>query len=135
VPVYNHKLKTIKNFPALTLCSLIPWTVNTLLNVTTHLQITGGAGFVGSHLVDALMKSGHEVTVVDNFFTGRKKNVEHWIGHTNFELINHDVVTPIFLEGETNVICYSGFSPRATLGVNDLKLMEMHALLIPITEY
>ena len=62
-------------------------------------QITGGAGFVGSHLTDKLMMDGHEVTVVDNFFTGRKRNVEHWIGHENFELINHDVVEPLYIEG------------------------------------
>uniref|UniRef100_A0A8C5X6H9 UDP-glucuronic acid decarboxylase 1 n=1 Tax=Malurus cyaneus samueli TaxID=2593467 RepID=A0A8C5X6H9_9PASS len=60
--------------------------------------ITGGAGFVGSHLTDKLMMDGHEVTVVDNFFTGRKRNVEHWIGHENFELINHDVVEPLYIE-------------------------------------
>ena len=46
------------------------------------------------------MLEGHEVTVVDNFFTGRKRNVEHWIGHENFELINHDIVNPLFIEGE-----------------------------------
>lgn len=63
-------------------------------------QVTGGAGFVGSHLTDKLMMDGHEVTVVDNFFTGRKRNVEHWIGHENFELINHDVVEPLYIEGE-----------------------------------
>ncbi|KAG5833259.1 hypothetical protein ANANG_G00274030 [Anguilla anguilla] len=57
-----------------------------------------GAGFVGSHLTDKLMMDGHEVTVVDNFFTGRKRNVEHWIGHENFELINHDVVEPLYIE-------------------------------------
>ncbi|XP_057352861.1 UDP-glucuronic acid decarboxylase 1 isoform X5 [Manis pentadactyla] len=62
------------------------------------MQITGGAGFVGSHLTDKLMMDGHEVTVVDNFFTGRKRNVEHWIGHENFELINHDVVEPLYIE-------------------------------------
>lgn len=45
------------------------------------------------------MMDGHEVTVVDNFFTGRKRNVEHWIGHENFELINHDVVEPLYIEG------------------------------------
>lgn len=65
------------------------------------MQITGGAGFVGSHLTDKLMMDGHEVTVVDNFFTGRKRNVEHWIGHENFELINHDVVEPLYIEGES----------------------------------
>ena len=63
-----------------------------------RILITGGAGFVGSHLVDKLMLEGHEVTVVDNFFTGRKRNVEHWIGHENFELINHDVVKALYIE-------------------------------------
>ncbi|XP_063428839.1 UDP-glucuronic acid decarboxylase 1-like isoform X2 [Mytilus trossulus] len=63
-----------------------------------RILITGGAGFVGSHLVDRLMMEGHEVTVVDNFFTGRKRNVEHWIGHENFELLNHDVINPLFIE-------------------------------------
>lgn len=66
-------------------------------------KITGGAGFVGSHLTDKLMMDGHEVTVVDNFFTGRKRNVEHWIGHENFELINHDVVEPLYIEGKDDV--------------------------------
>jgi nucleoside-diphosphate-sugar epimerase len=54
---------------------------------------------VGSHLVDHLMMQGHEVTVVDNFFTGRKRNVEHWIGHENFELLHHDIVNPLYIEG------------------------------------
>lgn len=60
--------------------------------------VTGGAGFVGSHLVDRLMSEGHEVVVVDNFFTGRKANVEHWLHHPNFSLIRHDVIQPILLE-------------------------------------
>ncbi|CAG8481601.1 9822_t:CDS:2 [Racocetra fulgida] len=60
--------------------------------------VTGGAGFVGSHLVDRLMLMGHEVIVIDNFFTGRKNNVGHWIGHPNFELIRHDVVDPFLIE-------------------------------------
>jgi UDP-glucuronate decarboxylase len=46
--------------------------------------VTGGAGFVGSHLVDKLMMEGHEVTVLDNFFTGQKKNVAHWLHHPYF---------------------------------------------------
>ena len=65
-------------------------------------QITGGAGFVGSHLVDKLMLQGHEVTVADNFFTGRKRNIEHWLGHENFEMLNHDIVNPLYIEGETH---------------------------------
>jgi len=60
--------------------------------------ITGGAGFVGSHLVDRLMLLGHEVTVLDNFFTGFKTTVSHWVGHPNFELVRHDVVEPFMTE-------------------------------------
>mmetsp|Transcript_4875 Transcript_4875/g.7529 ORF Transcript_4875/g.7529 Transcript_4875/m.7529 type:complete len:573 (+) Transcript_4875:104-1822(+) len=60
--------------------------------------VTGGAGFVGSHLVDKLMMEGHEVTVVDNFFTGQKKNIAHWLHHPNFSLVVHDVTEPIQLE-------------------------------------
>lgn len=63
-----------------------------------RILVTGGAGFVGGHLVDTLMTEGHEVTVVDNFFTGSKRNIEHWIGHENFELIRHDIVNPLYLE-------------------------------------
>ena len=63
-----------------------------------RILIPGGAGFVGSHLVDSLMMAGHEVIVVDNFFTGRKRNVEHWLGHENFELIHHDIVNALFIE-------------------------------------
>ncbi|KAL8625005.1 UDP-glucuronic acid decarboxylase 1 [Nucella lapillus] len=63
-----------------------------------RILVTGGAGFVGSHLVDHLMMEGHEVTVVDNFFTGRKRNVEHWTGHENFELLHHDIVNPLYIE-------------------------------------
>lgn len=82
-------------------------------------KVTGGAGFVGSHLVDALMADGHEVTVVDNFFTGRKQNVVHWIGHPNFELMNHDIVNPIFIEG----ICQSTPSPSLSVECKILHLV------------
>ena len=65
--------------------------------IQRHL-VTGGAGFVGSHLVDCLMERGDEVICLDNYFTGRKENIRHWIGHPNFELIRHDVTEPIKLE-------------------------------------
>ena len=60
--------------------------------------VTGGAGFLGSHLIDRLMDSGEEVICLDNYFTGRKCNIERWIGHPRFELIRHDVTEPIKLE-------------------------------------
>jgi len=63
-----------------------------------RILITGGAGFVGSHLVDRLMLLGHDVTVLDNFFTGSKTTVNHWVGHPNFELVRHDVVEPFSIE-------------------------------------
>lgn len=50
------------------------------------------------------MLQGHEVIVADNFFTGRKRNIEHWIGHENFELINHDIVNPLYIEGNIGKI-------------------------------
>ncbi|KAK1927224.1 UDP-glucuronic acid decarboxylase Uxs1p [Papiliotrema laurentii] len=63
-----------------------------------RILITGGAGFVGSHLVDRLMLLGHEVTVLDNFFTGSRTTVSHWVGHPNFEMVRHDVVEPFLIE-------------------------------------
>ena len=60
--------------------------------------ITGGAGFLGSHLADRLMQADEEVICLDNFYTGRKDNIRHWLGHPNFELIRHDVTEPIRLE-------------------------------------
>jgi UDP-glucuronate decarboxylase len=63
-----------------------------------RILVTGGCGFVGSHLVDRLMKMGHLVTVLDNMFTGRRRNVEHWIGHPHFELVRHDIVDPFMIE-------------------------------------
>ena len=67
-------------------------------NARKRVLVTGGAGFVGSHLVDRLMILGHEVTVLDNFFTGSKTTVSHWIGHPNFEMVRHDVVEPFMIE-------------------------------------
>ena len=60
--------------------------------------VTGGAGFLGSHLIDRLMEKGEEVICLDNFFTGTKKNIIKWINNPNFELIRHDITKPITLE-------------------------------------
>jgi UDP-glucuronate decarboxylase len=60
--------------------------------------VTGGAGFVGSHLCDRLIKDGHEVVCLDNYFTGQKQNIVHLLGNPYFELIRHDVTMPFFIE-------------------------------------
>ena len=63
-----------------------------------RILITGGAGFLGSHLCDRLVAGGHDVICVDNFFTSQKTNVAHLLDAPNFELIRHDVTLPLFLE-------------------------------------
>jgi UDP-glucuronate decarboxylase len=60
--------------------------------------ITGGAGFLGSHLCDRLLADGHEIICADNFFTGSRRNIEHLIGHPRFELLRHDVTFPLYVE-------------------------------------
>ena len=60
--------------------------------------VTGGAGFLGSHLIDKLMNLNQEVICLDNYFTGSKSNIDRWLGHPNLEIIRHDVTEPIQLE-------------------------------------
>ncbi|XP_002127542.2 UDP-glucuronic acid decarboxylase 1-like [Ciona intestinalis] len=104
-------------------------------NDRKRILVTGGAGFVGSHLVDKLMMMGHEVTVVDNFFTGRKRNVEHWIGHENFELIHHDVISPLFIEVDQiyHLACPASpphymYNPVKTIKTSSMGTMNMLGL-------
>lgn len=66
--------------------------------MTSATLITGGAGFLGSHLCDRLIADGQEVLCVDNFYTGSKDNIRHLIGHKCFELIRHDVWLPLYVE-------------------------------------
>lgn len=63
-----------------------------------RILVTGGAGFLGSHLCERLVNAGHDVICLDNFFTSQKTNVAHLLGSSNFELLRHDVTLPIFLE-------------------------------------
>jgi UDP-glucuronate decarboxylase len=63
-----------------------------------RILVTGGSGFIGSFLCEALLGQGHEVLCVDNFFTGARRNVEHLLGHRRFELMRHDVTFPLYVE-------------------------------------
>ena len=63
-----------------------------------RILVTGGAGFLGSHLCDRLIAEGHEVTVIDNLFTGRKQNIAHLLEHPRFEFVRHDVIDPFKFE-------------------------------------
>jgi len=69
--------------------------------------VSGGAGFLGSHLCDRLIAGGHDVICLDNFFTGSKRSIEHLIGHPRFELMRHDVTFPLYVEVDAiyNLAC------------------------------
>ncbi|GAA5909494.1 hypothetical protein JCM5296_006054 [Sporobolomyces johnsonii] len=78
-----------------------------------RILVTGGAGFVGSHLVDRLMFLGHDVVVLDNFFSGSKTTLAHWVGHPNFELVRGDVVEPHLVEVDQIYHLACPASPKA----------------------
>jgi len=67
-------------------------------NLSTKILISGGAGFLGSHLTERLLREGHEVLVVDNFFTGTRQNVEHLMSNPRLEVMRHDVTFPLYVE-------------------------------------
>ena len=89
--------------------------------------VTGGAGFLGSHLCDRLIERGDDVICVDNFFTGSKENVRHLLGHPCFELIRHDIVHPLYIEAERifNLACPA--SPEAYQS-NPIKTIKTSAV-------
>ena len=66
--------------------------------MSQRILITGGAGFLGSHLCDRMIDAGNEVICLDNYFTGRRQNITHLLNHPNFELLRHDIIDPIKLE-------------------------------------
>ena len=68
------------------------------MTTAKKILVTGGAGFLGSHLCDRLLNDGHDVLCVDNFFTGSKDNIEHLLGNPHFEMMRHDVTFPLYVE-------------------------------------
>lgn len=100
-----------------------------------RILVTGGAGFLGSHLCDRLVGQGHEVLCLDNFFTGSKSNIVHLIGKANFELIRHDMVLPVFLEVDEiyNLACPASpvhyrYNPVKTVKTNVMGTINMLGL-------
>lgn len=97
--------------------------------------VTGGAGFLGSHLIDRLMAQGHEVLCLDNFYTGHKRNILNWVGHPYFELIRHDITEPIRLEVDQiyHLACPASpvhyqYNPVKTIKVNVMGTLNMLGL-------
>src|SRR4029078_8428301 len=68
------------------------------MHLETRILVTGGAGFLGSHLCERLLEDGADVLCVDNFFTGARRNIKHLIAQPKFELIRHDVSLPLYVE-------------------------------------
>ncbi|MBD2020265.1 SDR family oxidoreductase [Leptolyngbya sp. FACHB-36] len=100
-----------------------------------RILVTGGAGFIGSHLIDRLMLEGHEVICLDNFYTGHKRNVLKWFDHPYFELIRHDVTEPIRLEVDQiyHLACPASpihyqFNPVKTIKTNVIGTLNMLGL-------
>ncbi len=97
--------------------------------------VTGGAGFIGSHLCHRLLADGHEVICLDNFFTGRKRNLRELYGHPDFELVRHDIIEPILLEVDRiyNLACPASpvhyqYNPVKTVKTNVMGVINMLGL-------
>jgi NAD(P)-dependent dehydrogenase (short-subunit alcohol dehydrogenase family) len=73
-------------------------------SIRQRVLVTGGAGFLGSHLCDRLINDGHDVPCVDNLFTGTRANITHLLGHPPFELLRHDITFPLYVQ--VDAICY-----------------------------
>jgi UDP-glucuronate decarboxylase len=100
-----------------------------------RILVTGGAGFIGSHLCRLLLENGHDVLCLDNFFTGQKRNILTLLGRPNFELVRHDLVQPILLEVDQiyNLACPASpihyqFNPVKTVKTNVMGTINMLGL-------
>lgn len=100
-----------------------------------RILITGGAGFIGSHLIDRLMEQNHDVICLDNFYTGHKRNIVQWLGNPRFELIRHDITEPIRLEVDQiyHLACPASpvhyqYNPVKTIKTNVMGTLNMLGL-------
>ncbi|RAQ48906.1 NAD-dependent dehydratase [Arthrospira sp. O9.13F] len=100
-----------------------------------RILVTGGAGFIGSHLIDRLMEQKHDVLCLDNFFTGNKQNILKWIGNPYFELIRHDITEPLRLEVDQiyHLACPASpvhyqYNPVKTIKTNVMGTLNMLGL-------
>ncbi|MGV2830357.1 UDP-glucuronic acid decarboxylase family protein [Myxosarcina sp. GI1(2024)] len=100
-----------------------------------RILVTGGAGFIGSHLIDRLMNQGHEVICLDNFYTGHKRNIIKWFDNPYFELIRHDITEPIRLEADQiyHLACPASpvhyqYNPVKTIKTNVMGTLNMLGL-------
>ena len=100
-----------------------------------RILVTGGAGFIGSHLIDRLMEAGHEVMCLDNFYTGHKRNILRWLNNPYFELIRHDITEPIRLEADQiyHLACPASpihyqYNPVKTIKTNVMGTLNMLGL-------
>ncbi len=100
-----------------------------------NILVTGGAGFLGSHLCERLLADGHEVICVDNFFSGRKANIRHLLGNPRFEVIRHDIVHPLFVEADLiyNLACPASpvayqYNPIKTIKTSTVGMVNMLGL-------
>lgn len=100
-----------------------------------RILVTGGAGFIGSHLIDRLMAQGHDVICLDNFFTGHKRNILKWLGNPYFELLRHDITEPIRLEVDQiyHLACPASpvhyqYNPVKTIKTNVMGTLNMLGL-------
>src|SRR5918912_1866716 len=100
-----------------------------------RILVTGGAGFIGSHLCESLLAEGHDVICLDNFFTGRRENVYHLMDSKRFDLVRHDIIEPILLEVDQiyNLACPASpvhyqYNPVKTVKTNVMGTINMLGL-------